>query len=315
MLYDYPPPKNTLGKWLDQISKTKGRLGHLLLEQRDGIDLEAVCNGLQPYFESAHLDARKRFHDFVQIDLHPDATSGGPHHQYPNSLPWNVISGYFGEVTAGLVVQAYDLVGNHKWEIPVFLFQEDGDAQQRIFELVGGSRKSSDRKLPGRRGSDCVAIVISKSGTVERVLMGEAKWRSTLRPSDVKTIMHGDNNKRGVYADLNANTEMPYGLMQLAKILMEMEQPKYDPTIESIFNAWKNKDTSPLPRTDLVLIAGNRAVRRKKGDTNLPTSVIPKDYKPKDRNLQFVELVLENGNDLITNLYHTLYDKEKDDGA
>ena len=63
---------------------------------------------------------------------------------------------------------------------------------------------------------------------------------------------------------------------------------------------------APLPRTDLVFVAGNKAARRNLGETYLPSAAPPAEYAA-GRPLQVVELVLEGGVDLIERLYRSLW--------
>jgi hypothetical protein len=62
----------------------------------------------------------------------------------------------------------------------------------------------------------------------------------------------------------------------------------------------------PLPRTNLILIAGNGARRREQGEYLIPWDELPAEYAaPHD--LQVVELILEDGADLIDHLYSNLW--------
>ena len=132
-MHTCPPPSDVLDEWLEEHSSTNGNFGHLLLLQTNN-DNEAVSRALRPYFESAHLDAREVFHADIGIDLHPDADEeDDPVIAYPNNLPSTTQKGLFGEVMAGLVSENYDLVGNHDWNIPIFLFRGHQDARNYLF--------------------------------------------------------------------------------------------------------------------------------------------------------------------------------------
>lgn len=65
-------PGKTLDKWLKQYPSTVGNYGDLLLEQVGANDA-ALIEKFRPYFESAHVDARKNFHEEIDINLHLDA--------------------------------------------------------------------------------------------------------------------------------------------------------------------------------------------------------------------------------------------------
>src|SRR3546814_19046264 len=80
------PPVATMEDWLKSYPSVEGNYGHLLLEQKTPL-APGLVDGLRPYFESAHLDAREHFHAQIAIDLHPDADAPGAHACYPNCLP------------------------------------------------------------------------------------------------------------------------------------------------------------------------------------------------------------------------------------
>ena len=61
-LHDCPPPN--LDDWLEHNSDFIEGYGHLLVEQINANDDELLFR-LKEYFESAHLDARTVFHDFM----------------------------------------------------------------------------------------------------------------------------------------------------------------------------------------------------------------------------------------------------------
>jgi hypothetical protein len=88
--------------------------------------------------------------------------------------------------------------------------------------------------------------------------------------------------------------------------LLELRAPEdYAAAILSIDRAIA-LDGPPLPRTNLILIAGNGARRREAGGYLIPWNECPKDYTaPHD--LQVIELVLEEGADLIEQIYSSLW--------
>ena len=60
MMHNCPPPLRLLARWLRGVARNNGNYGHMLFEQATPID-DALIDGLRPYFESAHLDARDYF--------------------------------------------------------------------------------------------------------------------------------------------------------------------------------------------------------------------------------------------------------------
>ncbi|WP_287831754.1 hypothetical protein, partial [Idiomarina sp.] len=215
-LHDCPPPD--VDDLLESNPTFSEGYGHLLLEQIEDSNEELVSR-LKSYFESAHLDARVVIHDFVGMDLHPDREKQ-TEVNYPSSLNLTTLKGFFGEVMSGFVAEKYKLVGNHNWEVPVFLFRFHDDVKNYLFTLVRDQEQK--RQTIGRLGTDFIGISI-KDGTVERLISGEAKWRKTLTQSTIDAVMLGPKEKgkqtrvkgKGVWAELNKEVNPPDGLRQL----------------------------------------------------------------------------------------------------
>lgn len=315
-MHTYPPPSDTIELWLEQLDSITDNFGHLLLVQKQ-IDIETICNGLRPYFESAHLDARQVFHADIGIDLHPDADEYDEVPvEYPKCLPSTTRRGLFGEVMAGLVTEYYDLVGGYDWSVPVFLFRYHEDALQYLFSLARDPEKK--RQTIGRLGSDFIGLHLDENGDVTRFIAGEAKWRKTLTQSVVDGIMHGEKIKdpadggrkvhsgKGVWNEVNNDSPVPRGVRQLTKLLQEHDPEGYDSAIYTMEKALVLKDPTPLPRTDLILIAGNNTVAQEKKTCFLPYDSMPEDYTA-GHDLQLVEVVLNDGEILIDALYDSLW--------
>ena len=312
MMHNCPPPMPLLQRWLRGSARMNGNYGHLLFEQAIPND-QAVVDELRPYFESAHLDAREVFHRTARIDLHPDAGAPGAHAQYPTCLPPTAKKGLFGEVMTGLMTQAYQFIGGHQWTIPVFLFRYHAETEAYIFDLARDPPRV--REISGRHGNDFIALAIDPaSGEVVRFIAGEAKWRADLTPSVMDTMMFGEwtgpagarvRSNDGVWNEINRGLPTPQGLEQMHRLLCEKARDDYAEAIVSLDRALLIGG-NPLPRTDLVFVAGNRAARRAQGQTYLPTNSHPVEYTA-GRPLQVVELVLEGGVDLIESLYRSLW--------
>lgn len=313
-----PPVEATEG-WLKSYPSIEGDYGHLLLEQRTPHDPN-LLDALRPYFESAHLDAREHFHEQIAIDLHPDADAPGANACYPNCLPPTARHGLFGEVMAGLLTEVYqeDFVGAHSWTVPIFLFRFHADVESYLWTLARDPDR--ERQIFGRFGSDFIGVSLDDDGYVVRLIAGEAKWRSRLTQSAVDTLMLGDyedndedenddggrvRNGRGVWFEVNRDTPVPHGLRQLQRLLELRAPDDYAAAILSIDRAIA-LNGPPLPRTNLILISGNGARRREEGNYLIPWEEPPAEYtSPHD--LQVIELVLENGADLIEQLYDSLW--------
>ena len=299
-----------MAAWLKETNKIDGDYGHLLLEQQAAIDPAQ----LRPYFESAHLDAREVFHGDAGLDLHPDAAAPGAHAQYPACLPPTARRGLFGEVLCGLVTEQYQFVGDQNWTIPVFLFRHHADARKYVFALARDPARQ--RQLHGRHGNDFIAVCLDAGGAVVRFLAGEAKWRKALTSGEVDTLMHGEWEKDangvktrsglGIWYEINRELSAPDGLRQLQSILKERDPDGFAAAILSMDRALILLNPAVIPRTDLVVLSGNAAKKRKAGSTLLPDDAAPTDYTAGNP-LQIVEVILAGGDNLIDQLYDSLW--------
>jgi hypothetical protein len=236
-LHTCPPPN--LEDWFEEFPSFLKGYGHILLEQKKAKDKE-LLDKLKAYFESAHLDARIVFHDFMGIDLHPDSASAPSEVSYPSSLHLTTQKGLFGEVLSGLVVESYKLIGNNNWQVPVFIFRFHEDAKKYLFTLARDAEQ--ERQTIGRLGTDFIGISVDNEGSIERLISGEAKWRKELTQSNVNSLMLGPKIKgkskrkkeKGVWAELNKEVNPPSGLRELQIILKELDPDKYAETILSM---------------------------------------------------------------------------------
>ena len=311
MLHTEPPPAATLARMLQPTIAGSGNYGHLLLEQRDPAVSDADISDLRPYFESAHRDAREVFHAAARISLHPEDGDRGDHATYPNCLPPKTVRGLFGEVMCGIVAEHYSLVGGKAWRVPIFLFREHAPVARYIFDLVRDPGRT--REVHGRPGNDFIGLELAGDGSVSAFIAGEAKWRADLTASTVDGIMKGDGKGRGdariwadngVWNDINTALLVPQGLQQICDLLKIKDRDGHARAILSLDEALLT-DVGP-PRTDMVLIAGNRAATRAIGTALLPTAAPPVDYKA-GRPLQIVEIVLSEGEAMIERLYASLW--------
>lgn len=314
MLHNCPPPVTVLQRWLRRTASVNGTYGHILLEQAIPPDAQ-IGNALRIYFESAHADAREVFHDVARIDLHPDASAPGAHAQYPGCLPPTAQKGLFGEVMAGLMVESFEFVGAHQWTIPIFLFRYHTQAGTYIFNLARDPARV--HQISGRHGNDFIALGIDPTTrAVVRFIAGEAKWRSTLTPTVMNDMMLGEwtgpsearvRSGKGVWAGINTSVPVPEGLEQLSRLLREKSPDDFAEVIISLDEALLI-DAVPLPRTDYVFIAGNKAPSRRVGQAYLPIAAPPSDYTV-GRALQVVELVIEDGETFIEQIYTSLWSR------
>jgi hypothetical protein len=311
------PPVAALRNWLRDTASNMESYGHLLLEQQAAVDAALVA-ALRPYFESAHQDARRVFHGDAGIDLHPDADADGvgAHARYPYCLPPSARRGLFGEVIAGLVTQSYEMVGQHVWSIPVFLFRYHADVEAYMFDLARDQARR--RQVFGRFGNDFIAVVLDEGGAVTRLMAGEAKWRDTVTPGVMEELMLGKwiddpsgserrvRSGKGIWSEMNRGLTVPRGLLQLQRLLQDCAPDEYAAAILSMDRALALRNTMILPRTDLIVVAGDKGGQRRAGTALLPTDSVPSEYVA-NRDLQVVELVLQGGGTLIDQLYDALW--------
>ncbi|RXE87259.1 aminotransferase [Pseudoalteromonas sp. A757] len=310
-LHDCPPP--SLDEWLEQNSSFSKGYGHLLMEQIKDAD-DKLLSALKLYFESAHLDARNVFHDFMGISLHPDDEQQAAI-SYPTSLHLTTLKGFFGEVLAGLLAEGYDFVGHHDWNVPVFLFRFHDDAKKYLYTLVRDPNQK--RQTIGRLGTDFIGVSIVDNGEVARLISGEAKWRKKLNQSAVDNVMLGPKKKgkeereegKGVWAELNKEVNPPNGLRELQIALKEIDPEGFAETIVSMDKLLSAFDSITVPKTDLVLIVGEASKKRRKGECHIESKEVPKEYLA-GNDLQVAEVVLRNGERLITDLYASLWVEE-----
>ncbi len=314
-MHSCAPPIDDLEERFEEYATVNGGLGHTLLEQIEADD-GALAQALKEYFESAHLDARTRFHSFVGIDLHPDGDGVAPIVTYPGSLPSTTRRGLFGEVLAGLLTESYEYIGAHNWNVPIFLFRYHDDAGNYLFTLARDPTQT--RQTIGRLGTDFIGLSLNDDGEVVRIISGEAKWRLTLTQATVDDVMLGKKAKdsavrsgKGVWRDLNKEPSPPSGARQLLELLREYDPDGFDAAILSLERALVVKDPAPIPKTDLIVFAGNGRAKREKGECLLPWRDVPDEYTAGNE-LQIVEVILQGGEDLIDTIYASLWEDGED---
>lgn len=319
-MHTCPPPEKAIKSWLADYPTVKGNYGHLLLEQKEDLDPD-LASALVPYFESAHLDARDYFCAQIGIDLHPDAEKDDENEVellYPRCLPVSARRGLFGEVMAGMLTEQYPYVGNHKWDIPIFLFRYHSDVEKYLFDLARDTDRT--RQVFGRFGSDFLGLCLDSNGNVVRFIAGEAKWRDKLHKATIDTLMLGEwvTNKKtgertrsgkGVWFEVNRDTAVPHGMRQLQRLLQERDPDGFSAAILSLDRALALRNPKPIPRTNLILIVGNDVPSRSKRHALIPWEKQPEEYTAL-HDLQVVELILSNGGELIDQIYDSLWSED-----
>lgn len=317
------PPEAEFRKKFTEYADVDGNFGYTLLEQKTEDD-GSLAEALKGYFESAHLDARDKFHADIGIDLHPDAVGEEPVVAYPNSLTTTTRRGLFGEVMAGFLTQTYKYVGEHVWRVPIFLFRHHEDAFQYLFSLARDPDRT--RQTIGRLGSDFIGLALDEDRNVTRIISGEAKWRKDLTKGVVEALMLGDwvpkdkskekskeNRERsgkGVWYFVNNEPKTPSGARQLQRLLQEHDPDGHDATILSLQSILIAKNPNPIPKTDLVVVVGNGRKKRKKKESLLPFKNAPAEYTA-GNDLQIMEVIMAGGEELIDNIYGSLWKEDE----
>lgn len=309
------PPGDALDSWLEVRFNTSPGYIHLLLQAKQPSSSNLAAS-LRPYFESAHTDARHVFHEYAKLELHPDAVGQSGTIQYPSSLPTTTRHGLFGEVLAGLVVEAYRPDGGHEWSVPVFLFRYHADVGKYLFHLARDSSKK--RQLWGRFGDDFIGISFDPKGSIQRFIVGEAKYRKVATKTVVDDLILGSREEKppksgqfvrkddGIWQGFKKAPNVPEGLVQLQAILLECAPSQYAEAILSLDKVLAIHPQLTIPRTDLVVIAGNNPSQRQAGETNISDKEKPQEYDA-GRELHVVEVFLNNGPELIESLYDSLW--------
>lgn len=314
-MHTCPVPVSTLKAWLKESATTVPGYTHLLLESSATAPADLAAQ-LRPYFESAHTDARRFFHEYAKIDLHPDSLGSSSTCQYPTSLPQKARHGIFGEVFAGLVVEAYQAQHEkHSWSVPVFLFRHHDDAGKYLFFLARDPSRT--RQLWGRLGDDFIGVGFDSDKNIERIIVGESKYRGSLSKLSVEDLLLGSREtaktggmplrgKDGIWRAFEEAPTVPEGLLQLQAILIEREPIKYANAILSLDKILAINPSHTVPRTDLVVFSGGSPSKRKPGETFVRSDTLPSEYQA-GRELFVVEAFLEKGGDLIKQVYDTLW--------
>lgn len=318
-----PPPIEELEEWLEDYPSEKDRYGHLLLEQKNDVSEELFAS-LVDYTESALLDARQHFHEFVGIDLHPDSEGDEEPIEYPSSLPPKAQAGIFGELLSGLIAESYEFVGKHSWQVPIFLFRYHADVGEYMFALARDPDRA--REVWGRFGNDFIGLSLDDNGAVDRIISGEAKWRKSLTKSVVDRLLLGDweddpespgervRSGQGIWFEVNRDFPVPSGARQLLNLLEECDPDQYANAILTLQQALTVANAQHIPRTDLVLIVGNSPKSREASEYNIEWKHIPEEYE-RENDLQVVEMYLNNGEKLIDKLFGSLWVSEETNAA
>lgn len=118
-------------------------------------------------------------------------------------------------------------------------------------------------------------------------------------------------SETGVWYEVNRDTPVPHGVRQLQRLLEDCDSEGYSAAILSMDRALLLRDAVPIPRTNFVLIAGNDAPSRAKNCSLIPWEERPEEYTA-GNDLQVVEVILNDGDELIDAIYDSLWTHEED---
>ena len=106
---------------------------------------------------------------------------------YPHDMPLKAKKGFFGEALCGMFTEGMEILGGENWIVPAFLFRLHREAAEHLFRLVMKEKVPKD--IPGRTGSDFIAIALGKDGQIKRFLSGEAKCHETFNITGCKQFL------------------------------------------------------------------------------------------------------------------------------
>lgn len=253
------------------------------------------------YFEQAHADARQCFCAALGLSLDPRVIK--PAVDYPASLPIQTKKGYFGEVFCGILAEGGKVAGEKKWTVPIFLFRLHQQAEEFLFRLITGEAVAD--QIPGRTGSDCLALALDTGGEIEAILAAEAKCYEKFNITKAHEAL----------CDLGSQAAVPVSLPQLKRLLMEIGRERYEPTILALERIISSARQPIVPRRDLmVFIFEDPAVQQYTTPRISVADVAA--HHGNGRPLQVVEVHLPGAESLIKRLYEDLYQgRESADAA
>lgn len=219
-----------LEKWLHitHTGDTEGTYIHTWCRQLEAGKWKAHFPRIVQYVEQAHADARDLFHSTIHLSLDPvPATRHQP--SYPHDMPLKAKKEFFGEALCGMFTEAMEIVGGDDWYIPTFLFRLHREAEEHLFRLV--MKEKVPKEIPGRTGSDFLAISMTDDGRIRKFLCGEAKCHDTLNITNCKKYLK----------KLSEEGPVPVSLPQLIRILEEQDQGQLTRLIDAINDIFMNR--------------------------------------------------------------------------
>lgn len=282
-----------LDQWLTGAAtgSLDGPLAHLRLIQNGDGTWRGLLPAMTAYFEDAHRDARRIFHEDAGLSLDP-LTDGFI--QYPSAMPAKTRRGYFGEVMCAVIATRYELVLRKQWHVPVFLFRCHNAAGEYLMRRLNGDDPNAN--VPGRTGSDCIGVAQNQDGSLAALLVGEAKCHETFNINKAKEGLK----------NLGIETCLPVSIGQLRRVLVEAGGPDHARLVESLETLILTRASQAVPRVDFLLYAFDRPGVVKYAGPRITEAIVQEAYTG-GRPLQVVELHSPELTSLVTALYDGLY--------
>lgn len=292
-----------LEEWLQvtQTGETKSSYVHTWCRQVEAGRWQAHLPHIVQYIERAHEDARELFHSTIHLSLDPVPAK---RHQpsYPHDMPLKAKKGFFGEALCGMFTEAMEIVGGDDWYIPTFLFRLHREAEEHLFRLV--MKEKAPKDIPGRTGSDFLAIAVAADGRIRKFLSGEAKCHDIFNITKCRKFLK----------DLSEEGPVPVSLPQLIRILEDQDHGQLTNVIDALNDLFMQKKYDTVEKTNLLLYLFD-----KPGVIAYEAARISEELKATNYTcnvpLHVFEVCIPDGTELVKQVYDSVYREATTDVA
>jgi hypothetical protein len=168
------------------------------------------------------------------------------------------------------------------------------EAEEYLFRLVMGEDVSGD--IPGRTGSDFVALSFGRDGKLRKFLVGEAKCHEVFNATKCRAAL----------AKLGGEGPAPVSLPQLKRIVQEQGGEEMARIVAAIEEVIFRQQFDSIPRTNLFLYLFDRP-----GVVAYESARITDELKDSGYNcpvpLHVFEVWIPDGSDLVRAAYDRVY--------
>jgi hypothetical protein len=287
--------RTELERWftVSHSADVNGAYRHTWCRQTEAGQWKKHLPSIVGYLERAHADARDYFHSTIHLSLDP-VPSERKQPSYPHDMPLKAKKGFFGEALCGMFTEAMDIVGGESWIVPAFLFRLHREAAEHLFRLVMKEKVPKD--IPGRTGTDFIAIAMGKDGRIKRFLSGEAKCHEIFNITQCKQFLK----------EIAEEGDVPVSLPQLVRILEDQDQGQLTEIIAAIDDLFLTKNFKKIPKSNLFLY-----IFDKPGVASYQTARITDELKTTSYissvPLHIFEVCIPDGTELVETAYDRLY--------